>query len=112
MEESILTSIKKMLGPSGSYEYYDPDIITSINMVFSELHQLGCGPTEGFLIENEIPKWSDYIDEPTLFGLIKSYVYFKVKLAFDPPSNPSVIDSMNRQISELEWRVDHAINYE
>ena len=70
------------------------------------LNQLGVGPSEGFSIIDETDKWSDFIKEDPRLESIKSYVYLKVKLLFDPPMNSAVMDSMNRQIAELEWRIN------
>ena len=103
--ESILTSIKKLLGIAKEYEHFDPDIIMHINSVFMTLTQLGVGPTEGFAIEDDTSVWTDFIPEVGKFEAIKSYMHLKVKLLFDPPQSSAVIESMNRMISEFEWRL-------
>ena len=105
--ESILTSIKKMLGIAEDFEAFDPDIIMHINTVFFDLNQLGVGPSDGFSIEDETSTWSDFVDNMTEFEAIKSYMYLRVKLLFDPP-NSAVIASMERQIDKLEWRLNVA----
>ena len=104
--DSILTSVKKMLGIPEEYEQFDMDIIMHINSVFMILTQLGVGPEEGFTISNKSDKWSDFIGEGKLVELVKSYVYLKVRLIFDPPQSSSIIEAMNRQISEFEWRIN------
>lgn len=104
--ESILTSIKKTLGIDESYKQFDADIIMHINSVLSILTQLGVGPPEGFSIENVLDTWNDFIPENYNLENIKTYVYLKVKLLFDPPLSSAVIDSMNRLISEFEWRIN------
>ena len=104
--DSILTSVKKMLGIPEEYEQFDMDIIMHINSVFMILTQLGVGPEEGFTISNKSDKWSDFIGEGKLVELVKSYVYLKVRLIFDPPQSSSVIEAINRQISEFEWRIN------
>lgn len=107
--ESILTSIKKMLGPTAEYEYFDPDIIMHINTAFMELNQLGVGPAEGFRIEDESTTWGDYIPEDDLkFEAVKTLIYLKVKLVFDPPASSTILDSINRSIDRLEWRLNAA----
>ena len=112
--ESILTSIKKMLGIAEEYTHFDADLIMHINTVLSILTQIGVGPAEGFSIKDESSVWVDFIPEnsnldlPAIRELIKSYVYMKVKLLFDPPLNSAVIESTNRIISELEWRIQVA----
>ena len=102
--ESILTSIKKLLGIAEDYIHFDVDLIMHINSVLSILTQIGVGPAEGFSIKDESSVWEDFVPENSKLELIKSYVYMKVKLLFDPPLISAVIESTNRIISELEWR--------
>lgn len=106
--ESILTSVKKALGITEEYEHFDTDLIMHINSVFSTLTQLGVGPPEGFTIKDETAVWTDFIPENKQFEMVKSYVCLKVRLLFDPPSTSFVIESMNRMISEFEWRLQVA----
>lgn len=106
MTESILTSVKKLLGIDESYTHFDPDLIMHINSVFSILTQMGVGPPNGFSITGSSEVWNDFITkEPNNFSLVKSYMHLKVKLLFDPPLGSAVIESINRQISEFEWRL-------
>lgn len=107
--ESILTSIKKMLGIAEEYEHFDQDIIMHINSVFMILKQLGVGPAEGFIIEDSNAKWSDFIGDKN-FESVKTYIYLKVKQIFDPSLSSSATDASNRIISELESRLN--IEYE
>lgn len=104
--ESILDSIKKLLGITDEYKHFDVDIIMHINTAFLTLQQLGVGPKEGYSIQDEHDKWEDYLPlgEHRLES-VKTYIYLKVKLAFDPPQSSSVTESYNRMISELEWRI-------
>ena len=104
--ESILTSIKKMLGITEDYEHFDADLIMHINSVFLILTQLGVGPSEGFSIKDKTDVWSDFIPNGHKLESVKSYVYMKVKLLFDPPLSSTVMESMNRMISEFEWRLN------
>ena len=106
--DSILTSIKKLLGIAEDYEHFDQDLIIHINSVLSVLTQLGVGPSQGFSIEDENATWDDFIPEDKRLSSIRSYVYMKVKLLFDPPLSSSVMESMNRMISEFEWRLNIA----
>lgn len=108
--ESILTSIKKLLGIEEEYTQFDNDIIMHINSVFLNLTQLGVGPAEGFLIEDDTATWEDFIGDRNQLQAVKSYMYLKVKLLFDPPLSSSVIESMNRMIAELEWRLNVAVD--
>ena len=106
ISESILTSIKKLLGIDENYKHFDADIIMHINSVFSILTQMGVGPSNGFSISGKDDTWSAFItDKPNIFSLVKSYVYMKVRLLFDPPLSSAAIESINRQISEFEWRL-------
>lgn len=111
--DSILTSIKKLLGIAEEYDHFDPDIIMHINSVFMILTQLGVGPSEGFIIYDDSAVWDDFLlngSQPYPLTTVKSYMYLKVKLLFDPPSSSAVIESINRQISELEWRLNVAVD--
>lgn len=104
--ESILVSIKKLLGLSIEYEYFDNDIIMHINAAFMNLKQLGVGPTEGFVITDMFQRWSDFNKDPNRCQAVKTYVYLKVRLDFDPPTNSSVLAAMQRRIEELEFRLN------
>ena len=104
--ESILISIKKMLGISEDYDAFDSVIVMYINSVFSTLTQLGIGSSEGFSVLDEAETWSDFIGDDAALEAVKSYTYLRVRLLFDPPLNSTVIESMNRQINELEWRLN------
>ena len=104
--QSILQSIKKLLGIDSEDSSFDQDIIMHINTVFATLNQLGVGPEEGFYIEDDYTLWTDFIDEGAKLESIKPYVYLKVKLMFDPPLSSTVIESINRTINELEWRIN------
>jgi hypothetical protein len=104
MQESILTSIKKLLGITEDYTHFDTDVIMHINSVFMILMQLGIGPAEGFSITGDSEVWSDFLSDATWFESIKSYVYLKVKLIFDPPQSGTLLNAMEKQVSEFEWR--------
>lgn len=105
--ESILTSIKKLLGIVEEYEHFDVDIIMHINSAFSVLTQLGVGPEEGFRIEDASTEWSDFLYDDPRLEMVRTYVYLKVKQVFDSNSSSSaVIEAINRQIQELEWRIN------
>ena len=105
--DSILTSIKKLLGITAEYKQFDPDLIIHINSVFLILKQLGIGPEQGFSISGEYENWNQFLPEgSTNFEAVKSYVYIKVKLLFDPPTSSAVMEAMNRIASEYEWRLN------
>lgn len=109
--DSILTSVKKMLGITEEYEHFDPDIIIHINTAFSILNQLGYGPPSGFRIEDETTEWSEYLQDDANFNLIKDYIFLKVRVLFDPPSSSSLLEAINRQINEFEWRINAASDF-
>ena len=108
MNDSILTSIKSLLGIVEEYEHFDPQIIMHINSVFSILTQIGVGPAEGFSIKDKSAVWSDFISENPKLEAVKSYMDLKVRLLFDPPMGSAVIECMNRMESELECRLNIA----
>jgi hypothetical protein len=106
MTDSILEGTKKILGISADYTVFDLDILTHINSVFSTLHQLGIGPVDGFFIADDSDLWTDFLDGDVLLNSVKTYMYLKVRLLFDPPSTSYLIESLNRQAQELEWRLN------
>ena len=105
MEESILSSIKLALGLPDEYEAFDPQIIMHINSVFTILTELGVGPDDGFKISDKSAIWSDFLEDEKLLELCKSDMYLRIRLMFDPPVNSFVVSSMEKQISEFEWRI-------
>ena len=108
--DSILTSIKKLLGITEEYEHFDQDIIMHINSVFMILTQMGVGPEEGFIISDSTTTWNEFTNDDKKIEAVKSYVYLKVRLLFDPPASSSVMEAINRSISELEWRLNIAVD--
>lgn len=107
--ESILTSIKKQLGIAKEYTHFDADIIMHINSVFMVLTQLGVGPSDGFYIEDDSLEWMDFIEDPNQLQAVKTYIYLKVRLLFDPASlGSATLAAYERQIQELEWRLNVA----
>lgn len=106
LNESILDSIKKLLNISKDDTAFDTDIIININSVFTTLRQLGVGPEKGFRILSNEEKWNNFVSDELMLDSVKTYVYLKVKLVFDPPLNSSLMDSFERQIKELEWRLN------
>lgn len=109
-KNSILTSIKKLLGITESCTDFDTDIIMHINTVLMTLNQLGVG-TEGFQIEDKNAVWSEFIESDKL-AATKSYVHLRVKLLFDPPLNSAIIEAIKESIRELEWRLNVRVEFE
>lgn len=108
--DSILMSIKKLLGIDECYDHFDMDIMIHINSAFMVLTQLGVGPPEGFSITGNSETWDDFLPEKPRIESVKTYVYLKVRLVFDPPSSSSAVEAINRQIGELEWRLQVAVD--
>lgn len=108
MTQSILLTIKKLLGIAEEYKAFDIDIIAHINSVFLSLNQFGVGPSTPFQIVDETETWADF---QTKIPGIPTYVYLKVRLLFDPPTNSFLVDNMQKQIQELEWRFDMQVEH-
>ena len=106
MDDSILDTIKKMLGLDTNYTPFDQDIIVLINGAFMTLHQLGIGPEDGFSISDYSTRWSDYLINYTNIRAVQEYIYMKVRMIFDPPGNSFVMDALKQQCQELEWRMN------
>lgn len=104
--EPILLSVKKMLGLDKDYDAFDPELIIHINSVFGTLHQLGVGPEDQFRITGDSEVWSDFTTNGEQTDEVKSYVYLRVRLLFDPPSSSFVLSSLQEQAKELEWRLN------
>lgn len=106
MPNSILNSTKKILGIEPDYTAFDQDIMMHINSVFSTLQQLGIGPDIGFAIEDSDSEWVDFFGDDPRLNSVKTYVYLRVRLLFDPPSTSFLLNAMKEQIQEIEWRLN------
>lgn len=105
VEKSILNTIKDLLGIAADQTNFDDQIIVHINTVFFTLQQLGVGPSPGFFVESAEDNWEDFIPEGVNYNSIKTYMYLKVKLLFDPPLSSGVLEAMERMAVEYEWRL-------
>ena len=105
MNESILDTIKNMLGLEKDYDAFDTEIITYINSALFTLSQLGVGPEDGFSITDSNEVWSDFIGDTSKFIAVQTFIKLKVQLLFDPPSNSFGVDAIDKQIDELTWRL-------
>ena len=111
-ENSILSSIKKLLGINSEDTAFDTDVIIHINSALGILNQLGVGKDSGFAISDDSSTWVDFVgNNQYLIGLVRTYVYLKVRLVFDPPTSSFVVESIKQNISEYEWRINSAIDY-
>lgn len=106
ISDSILGSIKKLIGPGVEHTFFDADIITHINTAFFVLAQLGVGPSVPFTIQDDSETWSDFTSDEAKFRAVVDYVYLRVKQIFDPPTSSFVLSSMKEQQNELEWRLN------
>lgn len=105
MDESILDTIKEMLGVEPSYSAFDTEIIADINTIFMFLNQIGIGPESTFRITGDDEEWSDFLGENANLEPVKTYIYLRVKTMFDPPASSTVLESIKQMISECEWRL-------
>lgn len=106
MTTSILQTIKTKIGPSADDDTFDNDILTCINTAISVLDQLGVSPPEGFSVEDDSAQWEDYIpDNPKRLSMVKTYIYLKAKVEFDPPTSSVLMQALEKQIAEYEWRI-------
>lgn len=110
--ESILTSIKKLLGIEEDFEAFDPDIVMHINTVFALLKRMGVGPSNGFTIQDSESVWNDFMQDEsnTFIESVKTYIYLKVKMIFDPPNSSAVMEAMKENIKELEWSLNFELD--
>ena len=106
MSDSILQTIKKMLGLDEGYTAFDQDIIVFINAALMSLNQLGVGPEGGLSIKDYTTTWSNLLTDEVNLNGVQQYVYLKVKMIFDPPGNSFVMDAFKQQAQELEWRLN------
>jgi hypothetical protein len=106
VESSILTSTKQMLGLPEDHTDFDLDIIMHINSVLSTLNQLGVGPEVGFMIEDKTATWGAFLGSDPRLNNVKTYVYLRVRMIFDPPNTGFTTEAMKKQIEELEWRMN------
>lgn len=107
MDTSILRNTKKILGIAIDDDSFDTDIVLQINAAFSILSQMGIGPRGGFSIEDEEAQWEDFIltNDPTVLDLVKTCIFLRVRLVFDPPGTSFQLNALERQLTEHEWRL-------
>lgn len=106
VSDSILNSTKKALGLDPDYDVFDLDVIMHINTVFGTLNQLGVGPDAGFMIDADSDTWVSFLGTDPRLNQVKTYVYLRVRLLFDPPGTAFLMEASKAQIQELEWRLN------
>lgn len=109
--DSILVTIKKMLGIDADYDAFDTDIIVHINTAIMILRQLGVGIQAGFAITGELEEWSDLLEDSALYESVKTYIYLRVKSVFDPSTSSAASEAAKEMIKELEWRLNSESDY-
>jgi hypothetical protein len=110
MDESILTSVKKLLGIDENYEQFDTDIVIHINSALMILDQIGVDDNPNFHITGKEEKWSDLTSNLDLIEAVKTYVYLRVRILFDPPTSSFVLDALKNQMTEYEWRINSIVD--
>ena len=110
MQDSILMTIRKLVCGDPYADHFDTDLLIHINACFSILNQLGVGPENGFVVTDDTQSWSSYIADNRILNMVKTYVTLKVKKIFDPPLTSSVLEAMDKEISQLEWRLNVAVD--
>ena len=110
MQDSILMTIRKLVCGDPYADHFDTDLLVHINACFSVLNQLGVGPESGFVVTDETQSWSSYVADNRTLNMVKTYVTLKVKKIFDPPLTSSVLEAMDKEISQLEWRLNVAVD--
>lgn len=110
MQDSILMTIRKLVCGNPYADHFDTDLLVHINACFSILNQLGVGPESGFVVTDETQSWSSYVADNYILNMVKTYVTLKVKKIFDPPLTSSVLEAMDKEISQLEWRLNVAVD--
>lgn len=106
VDDSILNSVKKLIGPDYDYGPFDRDLIMHINSAFMILNQLGLGPNKPYRISGSNEVWTDFMSDIENFQSVIDYVYLRCRLIFDPPSSSFVLSSLKEQQQELEWRLN------
>lgn len=110
MQDSILMTIRKLVCGDPYADHFDTDLLVHINACFSILNQLGVGPENGFVVTDETQSWSSYVADNRTLNMVKTYVTLKVKKIFDPPLTSSVLEAMDKEITQLEWRLNVAVD--
>lgn len=110
MDDSILNTIKKLIGIEPEYTAFDDDIIVAINTILPILSQLGVETCDGFYITGEMETWDNFLPDDNRLGMVKNYIASRVRMIFDTPTNSSVANAMDRTIAELEWRINVTVD--
>lgn len=110
VNNNILSSVKLSLGITDEYTHFDQQIVMCINTVFSTLYQLGIGSKGGYRITTGDEEWTDLLGDDPRIDFVKDYVVLRVKMIFDPPTSGVLVDALKRDIDELTWRINVAVD--
>lgn len=105
VSESILNNVKKVCGIAADYKAFDEDLVMHINSELSVLNQVGVGPAEGLAIVDEMDQWVSLLEGEARLNMVKSYIYLKMRLLFDPPQTPPLITALEKQADMFLWRI-------
>lgn len=111
MDSSILNELRKVVGGStspGEITHFDMDLMMHANTYFANLTQLGVG-TPGFMLQDDTQTWRDFLGDnypPERLSQIKTYIYIKVRLVFDPPQSSAHMSTLKEEAKEIEWRLN------
>lgn len=109
MNDSILTSIKKLLGIQAEMTHFDEDVLVGINLAINTLSQIGLESAKNFVVNGVEELWSDFVSDHDILSTVKTYIHLKVKMVFDPTNGTVVSQSYENMIKECEWRIRHHI---
>lgn len=101
---SILTSVKKLLGIPEDYDCFDSDILMNINMVLPVLRQIGVDTNIDTVTAES--KWDELSSSTEIVNMLRVYIALRVRIIFDPPTNSSLLEAIQKKIDELEWRLN------
>lgn len=107
LKESILDSIRKLLGPEDDYTHFDSDIAIHINSAINRLYQLGLDTAKGFRVNSSDQTWDELFgSNDDVIDMAKSWIYLQVKMKFDPPTSSIAADAFKSEIDKLEWCIN------
>lgn len=104
--DNVLSCVKKWIGEDENMHAFDSDIAMAINGWLMTLRELGVPIADGFKIVTGTETWTDMFGNKTDLESVKTWLYIKTRLTFDPPASSFVITALQDQAKELEWRLN------
>ena len=71
----------------------------------SILTQIGVGPKTGFSIHDDTTTWGGYLGRDGRLEMVKQFIELRARIYFDPGQNASLVNVLEAQAKELEWRI-------